>query len=161
MLMRNQRIARAEEAVVSQSECVEREIVLPVEADTAWDVACEPDGLREWLAPEVELDLRPGGEGVFRWEDGSLREAVVEEVEPGERVVFHWRSPADADDPVRGLTTRVEISLEPVEGGTRVLVVESGFDGLTAPVCSAVALTAAWCWDVALQSCAACALALA
>jgi uncharacterized protein YndB with AHSA1/START domain len=146
---------------VSESECVEREIVLPVEPETAWEVACEPDGLREWLAPEVELDLRPGGEGLFRWEDGSEREAVVESVEPGERVVFHWRAPEHADDPVRGLTTRVEISLEPVEGGTRVLVVESGFSAAPAPVCSALALTAGWCWDAALAACAACVLAVA
>jgi uncharacterized protein YndB with AHSA1/START domain len=146
---------------VSESECVEREIVIPVERDDAWEVACEPDGLRQWLAPEVELDLRPGGEGTFRWEDGSLREAVVESVDPGERVVFHWRSPAHEDDPVRGLTTRVEISLEPVVGGTRVVVVESGFDAAPGLVCSAVALTAAWCWDAALRGCAARALAVA
>jgi uncharacterized protein YndB with AHSA1/START domain len=146
---------------VSESDSVEREVVLPVERDAAWDVACEPDGLREWLAPEVDLDLRPGGEGTFRWEDGGERSAVVESVEPGTSIVFHWRSPAHEGDPVRGLTTRVEIRLEPVEGGTRVSVVESGFAGAPAAVCRAAALTAGWCWDAALCSCAACALAVA
>jgi uncharacterized protein YndB with AHSA1/START domain len=147
---------------MAESETVvEREIVLPVAPDEAWDVACEPDGLREWLAPEVELELRPGGEGTFRWDDGGEREAVVESVEHGERVVFHWRAPAFADDPVRGLTTRVEITLAPVEGGTAVRVVESGFSAVPGPVCEAVALAAGWCWDAALRGCAACALAVA
>ena len=143
---------------MSEHDVVEREVLLPLEQEEAWHAACEPDGLREWLAPEIELDLRPGGEGVIRWEDGGEREVLVEEVDPGERIAFRWRSLDDADDPVRGLPTRVEIALEPVEGGTLVRVVESGFAQLGAPVALACGLSSAWAWETALAHCGARAL---
>ena len=60
---------------------VTRSIVLPVTRDEAWEALTEPERLREWFANDVELDVRPGGEGVFRWENGESRRAVVDEVE--------------------------------------------------------------------------------
>ena len=60
---------------------IEREIVLPVPPDEAWEALTEPEQLEEWFANDVELDTRPGGVGVFRWDDGDVRHAVVETVE--------------------------------------------------------------------------------
>jgi uncharacterized protein YndB with AHSA1/START domain len=96
---------------------IEREIVLPASADEVWEALTEPERLEEWFATEVELDARPGGEGVFRWADGEERRAVVREAEPGERLVLDW------DD-----AGAVVLELEEVEGGTRVHVVESAPD---------------------------------
>jgi uncharacterized protein YndB with AHSA1/START domain len=79
-----------------------------------WEALTEPERLEEWFATEVELDARPGGEGVFRWGDGDERAAVVRELEEAERLVLDW------DD---GGT--VVLELEPVVEGTRVRVVES------------------------------------
>ena len=93
---------------------VEREIVVPESPDEVWEALTEPERLEEWFATEVELDARPGGEGVFRWGDGDERAAVVRELEEGERMVLDW------DD---GGTVVVE--LEPVVEGTLVRVVES------------------------------------
>ena len=66
----------------------------------------------------VELDARPGGEGVFRWDDGEVRVAHVEEVVPGERLGFRW---SDGD----GAESTVTIDLEDIDGGTRLRVVET------------------------------------
>ena len=93
---------------------VEREIVVPEAPDEVWEALTEPERLEEWFATEVELDARPGGEGVFRWGDGDERRAVVREVEEAERLVLDW------DD---GGTVAIE--LEPVVEGTRVRVVET------------------------------------
>src|SRR6476661_5023901 len=93
---------------------VEREIVVPEPPDEVWEALTEPERLEEWFATEVELDARPGGEGVFRWGDGDERAAVVRELEEAERLVLEW------DD---GGT--VVLELEPVVEGTRVRVVES------------------------------------
>jgi uncharacterized protein YndB with AHSA1/START domain len=93
---------------------VEREIVVPEAPDEVWEALTEPAQLEEWFATEVELDARPGGEGVFRWGDGDERRAVVRELEQGERLVLDW------DD-----GGRVAIELEPSEDGTRVRVVET------------------------------------
>src|SRR3954452_21270291 len=55
---------------------VEREIVFPAPPDEVWEALTEPERLEEWFANDVELDVRPGGEGVFRWDDGEERHAV-------------------------------------------------------------------------------------
>jgi uncharacterized protein YndB with AHSA1/START domain len=108
--------------------CVTREITLPIDRDDAWEELSDLEG---WLAEEAELDLRPGGDGHFRFADGSERRAVVEEVDEGERLTWWWFS----DDP-EDLGTRVELRLEDAVAGTRVIVVESGY--APGPVATAV-----------------------
>jgi uncharacterized protein YndB with AHSA1/START domain len=93
---------------------VEREIVVPEAPEEVWEALIEPERLEEWFASEVELDARPGGEGVFRWGDGAERRVVVRELDEAERLVLDW------DD-----GGSVAIELEPVVDGTRVRVVES------------------------------------
>ncbi|HEY5694877.1 MAG TPA: SRPBCC domain-containing protein [Gaiellaceae bacterium] len=96
---------------------VEREIVVPEAPDEVWEALTEPERLEEWFATDVELDARPGGEGVFQWGDGDERRAVVRELEEAERLVLDW------DD---GGTVAIE--LEVVEDGTLVRVVETSPD---------------------------------
>jgi uncharacterized protein YndB with AHSA1/START domain len=79
---------------------VARDIVLPVDPDTAWEALTDDDLRREWLGEAAE------------------RETVVEESEPGERLVFWWW---EGEEP----GSRVEVVLTPVVGGTRVSVTES------------------------------------
>src|SRR3954451_15616763 len=93
---------------------VEREIVVPERPGEVWESLTDPRRLEGWFASDVELDARPGGEGVFRWGDGDERRAVVRELEEAERLVLDW------DD-----GGSVAIELEPVVDGTRVHVVES------------------------------------
>jgi uncharacterized protein YndB with AHSA1/START domain len=83
---------------------VTREIVFPASPDEVWEALTDPEQLEEWFANDVELDVREGGDGVFRWDDGEVRE----------RLVFDW---ADEGE--------VEFTLEEVEEGTRLLVRES------------------------------------
>ena len=99
---------------------VRREIVFPEPRGSVWRALTEAELLEEWFANEVELDLRPGGSGVFRWGDGSVREATVEEVDPERRLGFRWRD-AEGEEP----ETLVELTLEDDPEGTRLLVVET------------------------------------
>lgn len=99
---------------------VRREIVFDEPREDVWRAVTEEERLEEWFANEVELDLRPGGAGVFRWDDGSERRAVVEEVDPDRRFAFRWRD-EDHDDE----ETLVELTLEDDPDGTRLVVVES------------------------------------
>ena len=69
---------------------VERKILVPEEADEVWESLTDPERLEEWFASDVELDARPGGEGIFRWGDGDERRAVVRELEEEERLVLDW-----------------------------------------------------------------------
>src|SRR5438445_13315472 len=100
---------------------IEREIVVPEEPAEVWESLTDPERLEEWFAQEVELDARPGGEGVFRWGDGDERRAVVRELEEAERLVLDW----DDDG-------QVVLELEEVDGGTRLHVVETSPEWSTA-----------------------------
>jgi uncharacterized protein YndB with AHSA1/START domain len=108
---------------------VTREIVFPVPPDEVWEALTDPEQLEEWFANDVELDPQEGGEGLFRWDNGEERRAKVVEAEPGERLVFDW------DD-----EGTVELTLEPVEQGTRLVVRESTPEFSTALELRAMAL---------------------
>ena len=95
------------------SRQVTREIVLEAPVEEVWSALTEPERLEEWFANDVELELEPGGEGTFRWDDGEERHAVVEEVDPERRFAFTWDE------------SHVSIELDEVEGGTRVTVTET------------------------------------
>jgi uncharacterized protein YndB with AHSA1/START domain len=93
---------------------VTREILLPAPVEEVWAALTEAARLEEWFANDVELDARAGGEGVFRWDDGDERRAVVEEIDEERLLRLRFE-----DD---GL---VELELDEAEGGTRLLVTES------------------------------------
>ena len=95
-----------------------KEVVLPVDADEAWEAVSDETALEAWLAERVELDLRPGGDATFVLPDGEERRGMVEEVAPGERLTFWWW-------PAEGESSRVTFELAPAVGGTRVRVTET------------------------------------
>jgi uncharacterized protein YndB with AHSA1/START domain len=109
---------------------VTREIVFPASPDEVWDALTDPEQLEEWFANDVELDARPGGAGIFRWDDGDERRAKVLVSEPGERLVLDWDDEGE-----------VEFQLEEVEEGTRLLVRESTQEFSTALELRAMALS--------------------
>ena len=93
---------------------VVREIELDAEAEDVWEALTNESQLKEWFANDVELDPTPGGRGVFRWDNGEMREAVVESVEEGERIVLRFD-----DDGV------VDLRVVATDGGSIVEVRES------------------------------------
>ena len=132
---------------------VERDIVLPVTRERAWELITEPAELEEWLADEVEFEAEEGallhvvwreGEGESTIRDGAARErvveriGVVERVEPAERVVFRWGASESGE-------SRVEWRLDDHPDGTRFVVTEHRFvdDGVVwGPALSAMRATA-------------------
>jgi len=107
-------------------DAVEREVTVPATPDEVWPAVTRSGEVSAWFGADAELDARPGGHGVFRWPDGTERHVVVEAVEPGRRLCFRWlpfqRTATGAMVTLR--STRVEITLDEVPGGTRVRVVE-------------------------------------
>src|SRR3954454_192499 len=69
---------------------VERDVVLPVTRERAWELITEPAELEEGRADEVEFAAEEGAPLRVTWEGGDSRDGVVEAVEPEERVVFRW-----------------------------------------------------------------------
>ena len=91
-----------------------REIELEASREEVWAALTEAERLEEWFANDVELDPQPGGDAVFRWENGEERRGVVEELEEERRLALRWD-----DDGV------VEIELDDTANGTLVVVRET------------------------------------
>ena len=107
-------------------EGISRDVLLPSDPDVVWAALTDPLELAQWFGASVEMDLRPGGRALFRWQDGTSRPAVLEEVEPPRRLVFRWLPFERLDDgTVLGLpSSRVELALESQGQETRLTVVE-------------------------------------
>lgn len=120
-----------------------RQTFISAPTEQVWEALTDDRLLAEWFANEVVLDLRLGGTGVFRWDDGSERRAVVEEIEPNRRFAFRWFEAEDA-----GAETVVELTLDETPDGTYVNVVES-FPA-TGPAARAGILAGEWSWGIEL-----------
>jgi uncharacterized protein YndB with AHSA1/START domain len=111
-------------------DTIERQMTFELPREVVWEAITDPDQLGRWFGTHAELDLRPGGEGVFTWEELDVSTRVtVEAVEPPARFAYRWK-PSGAGD--GGPTTLVEFRLEEIAGGTRLTLVESGFAQLAA-----------------------------
>jgi uncharacterized protein YndB with AHSA1/START domain len=96
---------------------IEREIVLDAPPDEVWEALTDPEQLEEWFANDVEFDLECGG--VFRWDDGEVRRAVVEEVDEQRRLAIRWWDPDGAEE------SEVTFTLVAIPAGTRLVVTET------------------------------------
>jgi uncharacterized protein YndB with AHSA1/START domain len=105
---------------------VEREILIDAPPDVVWSVITEPEHVGSWFSDSAAIDLRPGGELILTWDEHGPVYWRVEKIDPPHFVSFHWlRSELDEDS-----STLVEFSLTEEGEGTRLRVVESGFQGL-------------------------------
>jgi uncharacterized protein YndB with AHSA1/START domain len=104
---------------------IERTLEIAHPPSKVWTALTTADGLGTWFGNEATIDLRPGGSARLSWSDGNTADLRVERVEEPTRFAFSWQIYGMPDgDPRR---TYVEFTLEPVDNGTRLTVVESGF----------------------------------
>lgn len=112
---------------------IEREVTIEAPIERVWALITEPEHVGAWFGDAgAAIDLRPGGEIEFRWKEHGDSLGTVVAVEPPRRFAYRWvsltsvRGQAPTDDN----STLVEFTLEPLDAGTLVRVVESGFDAL-------------------------------
>ena len=87
--------------------------MIDADVEDVWRAVTSDD----WLADEVVLDLKPGGGALFRSEQ-EVKTGWVEQVAAPSRLAFWWAAEGEA-------ATRVELTLVPDEGATRVRVIET------------------------------------
>ncbi|MDQ2825768.1 MAG: SRPBCC domain-containing protein [Actinomycetota bacterium] len=135
---------------MQQETRITRSVELDASTADVWRALTEPALLGEWLDSVVELDVRPGGDGVLVDPDGAVRRARVEEVDPARRLALRWW-PEDGSGP----ESTVELDLETTPEGTRVVVTETlvppaAGSASTSTSASASASRAAGRWPVRL-----------
>jgi len=112
------------------TEPIVREIDIAAEMDTVFEFFVDPEKLTRWLAVAATLDPRPGGvchqvhegapgQGPFHMEGEFV------EVDPPKRVVFTWGFVEPGPGVAPGTST-VEVTLSPLDSGTRVRLVHCG-----------------------------------
>lgn len=99
------------------------EIDLPHAPSKVWRALTEPELLAQWLLPVFDLRLEKGAEFMFRTQaypgwDGTVN-CRFTEIDPGRKLSYTWTVPF--------LDTVVTFTLVPVESGTRLSIVQSGF----------------------------------
>ena len=105
------------------SDRIERQLELRTTLELAWQAVTDPDWLALWLADEVHMDPRPGGEAHFQI-GAETRSGWVEEICPPDdhgtgRLAFWWGLD---DEPA----SRVELTVTAVATERTLLrVVES------------------------------------
>ncbi|MEV0797793.1 SRPBCC domain-containing protein [Kribbella sp. NPDC050281] len=90
-----------------------------------WAALTTAEGLGTWFGHQAKIDLRPGGSAEMTWTSGDRAEMRIERVDEPTTFGFTWHIYGlPAEDERR---TYVEFTLEPVDAGTRLTVIESGF----------------------------------
>jgi uncharacterized protein YndB with AHSA1/START domain len=114
---------------------IERETTIAAPVERVWAVLTEAEHIGSWFADAgAEIDLRPGGALVMRWQEYGMTRARVEAVEPPHRFAYRWTAhhAPEGSEPAEDNSTLVEFTLSPAGDGTLLRVVETGFAALDA-----------------------------
>ena len=112
---------------------IERETLIAAPVERVWAVLTEGEHVGRWFSDAgAEIDLQPGGEMVLRWAEHGIGRARVVDVEPPRRFSYRWAAIREhwGEEPDDRNSTLVEFTLAPEGDGTRLRVIESGFEAL-------------------------------
>lgn len=120
---------------MSSSDRIEKDVVLPAPRSRVWAAIGDSAEFGAWFNCRFEGPFEAGKELRATLQEpgyeGFPFVVFVERVEPERHLSFRWHVNHDvdldgdyADDP----TTLVSFDLEDADGGTRLRIVESGFD---------------------------------
>ncbi len=148
-----------------QSDRIEREILIAAPIERVWELITSAEHLGRWFGDAgAEVDLRPGGPMSLRWHDSGTVHGRVEAVARPHRFAFRWVLAGEPDaEPTPANSTLTEFTLAAEGDGTRVAVVESGFEALDVDAAERAALLASHTngWAAELDELAAHALVVA
>jgi uncharacterized protein YndB with AHSA1/START domain len=113
------------------TEQIERETVIAAPVERVWALLTEAEHLGRWFGDAgAEIDLRPGGVMALHFEEHGTVHGRVVDIEPERRFSYRW---GPSTDLTGANSTLVEFTLQADGDGTRLRVVESGFDALDLP----------------------------
>ena len=112
---------------------IERETMIAAPVERVWALLTQGEHVGRWFSDAgAEIDLRPGGEMVLRWEEHGTGRARIVDVDPPRRFSYRWAPIREhwGEAPDAGNSTLVEFTLVAEGDGTRLKVIESGFEAL-------------------------------
>ena len=149
--------------MAAQTDRIERDVLIAAPVERVWELITSPEHVGRWFADAgAEIDLRPGGALTLRWGDDDVAHGRIVTVEPPHRFAYRWLLTEDAE-PTPANSTLTEFTVAAEGDGTRVAVVESGFDALGVDAAERAALLASHTtgWRIELDELVAHALGVA
>ncbi|HTE51571.1 MAG TPA: SRPBCC family protein [Kofleriaceae bacterium] len=122
----------------SETDRIEKRITLRAAPSRVWQAISSSREFGTWFEAEFREEFAPGatvhGRITHKGFEHLTMELQIERMEPERLFSFRWHPFAiepDVDYSAES-TTLVEIRLEPAQGGTELIVSESGFDRIPA-----------------------------
>ena len=100
---------------------IQRDVMIAAPPEVVWEVITQPEHVTQWFAERADFEAKPGTNGTMSWEQFGTYEMRVEDADPPRRFSFRW-------DFKEGSSLLVEFTLTEEDGGTRLRLVESGFE---------------------------------
>jgi uncharacterized protein YndB with AHSA1/START domain len=122
----------------NSTDRIEKEIVLRAPRSRVWQALADAEQFGAWFGMKLEGTWAPGsrahGHFTLSGHGDVTIEIAIERMDPESRLSYRWHPYAfePGVDYSNEPTTLVEFQLEEIAGGTRLTVVESGFDGIPA-----------------------------
>jgi uncharacterized protein YndB with AHSA1/START domain len=134
-----------------EESTVSRTISIAASVDKVWAAITEAEHLKQWFPQDAELeDLAIGGGGSFTFEGYGTFPFVIEELDPPRSIAYRWSN--ENGRPVAPIdlahSTVFRFTLEPIDGGTQLTVVESGFENLSDPAASLEGNRGGWDFEL-------------
>lgn len=116
---------------------VRRTIQIAAPLDKVWAAVTEPEHISRWFGQAVLSGSGAGAHGTLTWDDYGSIPFRVEAIDAPHSVSYRWGN----DDALRTFDAEVDeahstvftFTLEPVDDGTRLTVVETGFETTSDP----------------------------
>ena len=126
---------------------VTRTVSIAAPIEKVWAAITEPEHMARWFGQAAVLDeLAVGAGGVISFDGYGDFPVQIEELDPPRVIAYRWSnenarpvSPIDLEH-----STVFRFTLEPFDGGTRLTVVESGFENLADPAGSLEGNRSGW-----------------
>jgi uncharacterized protein YndB with AHSA1/START domain len=101
------------------------ELTIPAPLADVWDAFTTQKGLSTWLAPNVTVDLRPGGDWIVHFPQSTGGGTILSFV-PQKEIVISALAP-DKFPAVRAARTHAIFTFEPRGGSTLVRLTQTGW----------------------------------
>jgi len=124
--------------VDEETFAVRRTIRITASVDKVWRAVTEPEHISRWFGRTVLAGSGVGATGTMTFPDYGSIPLRVEEYDEPRLVSYCWgnddaqNARPDVLDPAT--STVFTFTLEPVDGGTQLTVVETGFERTSAPL---------------------------
>ena len=122
---------RASDAARSGGKTLRLERTYPHPPEAVWLALTDPRALAEWAFPN---DFKPEAGHAFRFQVdpmgaySGIMECQVLEIDPPRRMVWSWVNVPKRAGAARPAPMRITWTLEPVSGGTRLVLFQEGME---------------------------------